>query len=247
MTNSPRIGDYALIGNCRSAALVSKFGSIDWCCLPEFHSPSIFSAMLDRERGGYFSIAPERAFTSSQAYIENTNVVETVFTTNEGTVKLIDAFVANTEKDKRRSLFPDHEILRIVRCTSGTLQMQLEYCPTTYYGRKKAALTDNKKLGIKFSWKENNFILLTTLPEGKMQFDKNKVAASFIVEEGESVLFSFSCTCQSPAVLPELKVTGWERMEQTIDFWSNWVKVCTYNGPYKKQVLRSALALKLLG
>ena len=81
MMNAAKIHDYSLIGNCRSAALVSMYGSIDWCCLPEFHSPAIFSAILDRGKGGFFSIAPASDFNSTQNYIDDTNVVETVFTT----------------------------------------------------------------------------------------------------------------------------------------------------------------------
>lgn len=137
MVNTPKIRDYALIGNCRSAALVSRYGSIDWCCLPEFHSPAVFSALLDKARGGSFSIAPASEFSADQTYLEDTNVVETVFTTKEGTAQLVDAFVATTEKDKERSLFPDHEILRIVQCTSGTIKMRMEFVPTLYYGKKK--------------------------------------------------------------------------------------------------------------
>ena len=77
METSSRLGDYALIGNCRSAALVNKYGSIDWCCLPEFHSPAVFSALLDKERGGYFSIAPTGRFHSFQKYIDDTMALET--------------------------------------------------------------------------------------------------------------------------------------------------------------------------
>jgi len=246
MNNSPKIRDYALIGNCRSAALVSKYGSIDWCCLPEFHSPAIFSALLDTEKGGFFSIAPVNEFTSSEKYIEGTNVVETLFTTNEGSAKLIDAFDAMTEEEKLLSLFPDHEILRIIQCTSGTMQLKMEIEPTIFYGKKRASLTDHKKLGIKFSWKENNFVLLTTLPDEQINVDKNKATACFAIEKGQTVIFSFSCSSQSPSVLPELKTTSLQRMERTISFWKTWIQQCSYNGIYKEQVLRSALALKLL-
>jgi len=246
MMNAPKIHDYSLIGNCRSAALVSKLGSIDWCCLPEFHSPAIFSALLDSGKGGFFSIAPDSAFSSSQKYLEDTNVVETVFTTKEGTVKLIDAFVAATEEEKQLSLFPDHEMLRIVQCTSGSMSLKMEFAPTLFYGKNPASLINNKKLGIKFSRKENNFVLLTTLPEAELHVRNNKASAHFSIEKGHSAVFSFSCSRQSPAVLPELRTTAWGRMEQTIDFWKKWMSQCAYNGFYKEEVRRSALVLKLL-
>ena len=122
----PGLSDYALIGNCRSGALVSKYGSIDWCCLPDFHSPSIFAAILDRQRGGYFSIAPVNAYQSRQRYIPDTNVVETIFSTDEGEVRVIDAFTVMTEKEKTSALFPDHEILRVVEGISGESSSVLE-------------------------------------------------------------------------------------------------------------------------
>ncbi|HWJ25675.1 MAG TPA: trehalase-like domain-containing protein, partial [Flavisolibacter sp.] len=93
MKKMPRLSDYALIGNCRTAALVSKFGSIDWCCLPEFHSPAVFSAILDREKGGYFSISPLEPYQSSQNYLPDTNVLETHFHAARGKAKLTDCFV----------------------------------------------------------------------------------------------------------------------------------------------------------
>ena len=113
------LADYALIGNSRSAALVCKNGSIDWCCLPEFHSSSIFASLLDEKKGGNFSIAPSVRYHSRQKYIPNTNVVETYFTTQEGDVRLIDAFTVMKEKEKENYLFPDHEILRIVEGVFG--------------------------------------------------------------------------------------------------------------------------------
>jgi GH15 family glucan-1,4-alpha-glucosidase len=246
MMHLPKICDYALIGNCRSAALVSKYGSIDWCCLPEFHSPALFSALLDRKKGGFFSIAPVVDFSSSQQYLEGTNVVETVFHTKEGIVKLTDAFVATTEEEKQLSLFPDHEILRIAHCISGTMQLKMEFIPTIFYGKTRASLVDNRKLGIKFSWKENSFVLLTTLNQEQISVSKNQAGALFTLEEGDSAFFSFSCSRQGPAILPELKTTAGKRMEQTIGYWKNWIGQCSYNGVYKEQVLRSALALKLL-
>jgi GH15 family glucan-1,4-alpha-glucosidase len=246
METSPKLRDYALIGNCRSAALVNKYGSIDWCCLPEFHSPAVFSALLDKERGGCFSIAPTGRFHSFQKYIEDTNVVETVFQTAGGHVKLIDAFVAATEEEKMRSLFPDDEILRVVQCSAGTIQLKMEFSPTLFYGQKPAELTDNKKLGVQFSWKENSFVLLTTIPAEQLCVDKNQASAQFEIREGESVLFSFSCSRQSPAVLPELETTAWVRLRQTIAYWQNWIRPCSYDGIYSEQVRRSVLALKLL-
>jgi GH15 family glucan-1,4-alpha-glucosidase len=246
---APKLSDYALIGNCRSAALVGNNGAIEWCCLPEFHSPSIFAALLDREKGGAFSIAPAGTFRSAQSYLPDTNVVVTHFTTDSGEARLMDAFVALAEKDKTRSLFPDHEILRVVEGVYGTVTLRLEYAPTLYYGKETPRLKDHKKLGIHFSRKENTYVLLSTLPPGGIRIlsdSPHKAIAEFTIHPGERVLFSLGCSSQSPAILPELESTGWERMLQTIAFWQSWIAKCHYEGLYQQAVRRSALTLKLL-
>ena len=240
--------DYALIGNSRAAALVSRFGSVDWCCLPEFHSPCIFAGLLDKEKGGYFSLSPAGKYDSAQNYIPDTNVLETTFTTAEGQVRLLDAFTAMTEEQKAASLFPDHEILRVLEGISGNVAMKLEYVPRLYYGRTLPALKDHKKLGICFSWKEHTYVLNSTLgpEEVSVVGDNGRAEATFMVSAGQRVCFSFSYSNQSPAVIPELSVSGLQRLHQTIHFWEEWISKCTYAGNYQEHVRRSALILKLL-
>src|SRR2546430_6665765 len=95
-----KIQDYAIIGNGRSAALISRRGSLDWLCWPRFDSPSIFAALLDREKGGFWSIAPSGRYHSSRRYIENTNVLETHFETADGSATLIDLMPVTSEEEK---------------------------------------------------------------------------------------------------------------------------------------------------
>ena len=245
---APALSNYALIGNSRAAALVCKSGAIEWCCLPEFDSPSIFAALLDREKGGHFSIAPLAKSHSAQRYLPDTNVVETCFETEEGKFRLLDAFTAMSEEEKKQSLFPDHEILRMVEGISGKVRVRVEYAPRIYYGKKAPRLQDRKKLGIHFSWKGNAYTLLSTLMPEKISLlkEKDRAIAEFTVEEGERLFFSLSYSSQSPAVLPELATTGWKRMESTLRFWKSWIGQGRYSGMYQGQVRRSALVLKLL-
>lgn len=242
------IADYGLIGNCRAAALVSRNGSIDWCCIPDFDSPSIFAALLDTDKGGRFKIAPSATHETSQSYLPDTNVLETHFTTQEGRVHLTDCFVTMSENQKTHSLFPDHEILRIVEGIAGSVSIDLEYSPTTYYGRYHPRLEDEKKLGLRFSWKENTYVLATTLEPGAIKISEsaNTAFAEFRINAGERVIFSLSHSCQNPAVLVELETTGYSRMQNTVTYWKHWVSQCTYSGLYHHHVKRSALALKLL-
>src|ERR1041385_6314816 len=123
------ISDYGLIGDCRTAALVSRSGSIDWCCFPHFDSPSCFGAILDGERGGSFSISPAGRFSSVQRYLEDTNVLETRFETSSGQIRLIDLFSVTTEEQKRKQLWPDHEVLRIVEGLSGDGTLRMPFGP----------------------------------------------------------------------------------------------------------------------
>src|SRR5215469_11670415 len=112
MGEFPDIGDYAIIGDCRSAALVSRDGSIDWLCWPRFDSPSIFGALLD-EGAGRWSISPTAPFRAERRYVENSNVLQTRFLTEAGALLLTDLMPVASEEDKRRFWVADHEILRI--------------------------------------------------------------------------------------------------------------------------------------
>jgi GH15 family glucan-1,4-alpha-glucosidase len=242
----PDISEYSMIGNCRSAALISRHGSIDWCCLPDFDSPAIFSALLDEDNGGHFSISPIKEYKSGQAYINDTNVVSTVFNTSDGNVEVMDAFVATTDLVKKLSLFPDHEILRIVTCSEGRVQLKMEFAPTIFYGKRKADIQNNKKLGFKFCFKENSYILQSNIDLEEANISENKLVAFFEINKGETIIFSLSSSSQSPAILPEITKSGYDRMMLTIEYWKSWIGQCSYSGVYKEEVKRSILSLKLL-
>jgi GH15 family glucan-1,4-alpha-glucosidase len=102
----PKIHDYALLGDGRSAALVSRDGSVDWMCWPRFDSASVFGALLDAERGGCFSIEPAAPAHVSRRYIEHTNVLETRFENADGAAVLVDALTIASEDDKAKLLVP---------------------------------------------------------------------------------------------------------------------------------------------
>ncbi len=246
--HEPGLSDYALIGNCCAAALVSRFGSIDWCCLPEFHSPAIFSALLDRRKGGYFSIAPVDEYESSHGYLAHTNVVATDFKTTTGSVRLLDAFTAVEEQEKRGSLYPDHEILRIIEGVEGNVRLKFEFAPRIFYGKTSPKLQDHRKLGIKISWREHTVNFLSTLNPREVHVDtrSGRVTGEFEIEKDRQIVFSLSYSSQAPSVIPEIRTTATRRMEETIRYWKNWIGTCKYSGPYKEHVQRSALTLKLL-
>ncbi|HEY2037527.1 MAG TPA: glycoside hydrolase family 15 protein [Steroidobacteraceae bacterium] len=129
----PPIADYALIGDCHSAALVSRQGSIDWCCLPRFDSDSCFGRLLDWEKGGYFQISPAKRFTSRREYIEKSLVLVTTFRAGRSEARLIDFFAMRAGGAER----PRREIVRIVEGVSGTLRLNVRFVPRLDFGEVK--------------------------------------------------------------------------------------------------------------
>src|ERR671917_2722772 len=121
----PPINDYALIGDSRSAGLVSREGSLDWLCLPRFDSPSIFAAVLDAENGGQFLVRPVGEVRTERRYLANTNVLETVFRPPTGACVLRDLMSVSSEEDKRACLTPEHEVLRQLEGLEGEVEVEI--------------------------------------------------------------------------------------------------------------------------
>ena len=127
------VSDYGIIGNMLSAALVGKDGSIDWCCLPRFDSPSVFAAILDDEKGGRFEIKPQASVDSRQAYMPNTNVLQTTYQTGSGTVTVTDFMPCYLTSQGRLIQFP--EIHRLVDCVQGEVSLEAVFEPKPDYAR----------------------------------------------------------------------------------------------------------------
>jgi GH15 family glucan-1,4-alpha-glucosidase len=117
-----------------------------------------------------------------------------------------------------------------------------------FYGKSIPHLNDRKNLGVQFVWKENIYTLLSTLEPEQLIIskDKDKAIAEFKLRQGEQVIFSLSYSSQSPAIIPELKTTGKNRIRDTMSYWKKWISNCRYSGLFEDQVRRSALILKLL-
>jgi GH15 family glucan-1,4-alpha-glucosidase len=238
-----KIQDYAIIGNGRSAALISKRGSLDWLCWPRFDSPSIFGAILDSKSSGHWSIHPLHESEVGRRYIENTNVLETTFVGVSGQIVLTDFMAVTSEENKRRALWPEHELVRQIRCEQGKMEVVTEFSPRLDYGRVVPKIRDAGKFGWRIDTGANVLILrgdigLQPTPDG--------LAARFILKSGESVAFTFSFSAEAPAVVPSLGSAIDDKLNLAIDWWRSWAAQSTYRGPYQRQVTRSALVLKLL-
>jgi GH15 family glucan-1,4-alpha-glucosidase len=237
------IHDYGIIGNGRSAALVSRSGSIDWLCWPRFDSPSLFAALLDQGRGGHFLIAPTSPSSTTRAYADDTNVLVTTFATAGGEVRVTDLMPVLSEEDKTTTLVPEHEILRICECTRGDVEMQVEFRPRPDYARRSVPVRATRHLGFRI---EDGPRLITLRGDRPLaQVGSGDVEGRFPLRAGERATFSLTFDHAGPAVLPPLGAAPLA-VRRTLDWWRDWAGKCTYDGPYRQAVIRSVLVLKLL-
>src|SRR5947209_7198197 len=191
----PDIGDYAVIGDCRSTALISKYGCIDWLCWPRFDSPSIFAALLDPDRGGYWKIAPTSPFSVQLEYLNGSNVLQTRFQTSSGTVALTDLMpVRGTTQGV---MVPDHEIIRQIECTAGQVEIEIDVVPRPNYGDTIPPICDGGKLGIRIENGPGVFWLRSSVP---LRVKDASVSGKTPLRAGEAIFFSFSYSENAPAV-----------------------------------------------
>jgi GH15 family glucan-1,4-alpha-glucosidase len=238
------IQDYGIIGNGRSAALVSRSGSIDWLCWPRFDSPSLLAALLDRTRGGHFSIAPTAPFTATRAYEAGSNVLVTTFTTADGEARVTDLMPVLSEEDKTTRLFPEHEILRVCTGARGVVELRLEFHPRPDYARRAVPVRATPRLGFRI---EDNRRLYTLRGERPLSVTgPADVDGRFSLRAGERAAFSLAFDHAGPAVLPPLGAESAATVAQTTAWWRRWAARCNYDGPHREAVVRSVLALKLL-
>jgi len=232
------IEDYALIGDGRTAALVARDGSIDWLCLPNFDSPSVFGAMLDAEHGGAFELQPALPFTATRRYLPGTNVLETTFTTEAGRVRVVDAM---TLPDDR--LPPLRELVRAVEAVEGRVPMRWRCAPRFDYGRM--APQCNWRCGIPVATADAEAIAVANWNVGTPAWRDGGIEAAFTLAEGERGLLAMTTAYAEPLILPARGAVE-SRLRATIEFWEQWSASRQYDGPWADVVLRSALALKLM-
>lgn len=238
-----KIQDYAIIGDCRGAALIRRDGSLDWLCWPRFDSPAIFAGLLDRDRGGHWQIAPCPSGRIERRYVGNSNVLETLFETPSGTAVLIDLMPVASEEYKRRTTLPDQEILRQIECARGEVQIAVDFQPRSGYGSSPVKIRSAGKLGLRMEVGRGVYWLRGTHP---VNAARDALRAEFRLRAGERAQFSLSFTEDAPAVLPCLGEKATERIWTSQQWWQQWAARAKYEGRYPEAVIRSALILKLL-
>lgn len=239
----PKISDYAVIGDARCAALISNTGSIDWLCLPRFDSPSVFNRLLDALRGGYFSIRPSAGFSADQRYIRETNLLMTAFYTRTGLVRITDFMPVLTEEEKREIMIPYRSIIRVVEGVEGIVEMEAECQLRPDDGQYLPRFAQRGREGY-FSNIDGGLFHLAS--DVSLEITSEKLSGSFTLRAGERAAFWLAYSKDAPAVYPRLDARIEELKERSIRYWRGWSSRCNYRGPYREEVLRSALVLKLL-
>lgn len=231
------IGEYGVIGNPRTAALVGADGSIDWCCLPFFHSRAIFGALLDHGSGGQFAVTLASGTPTQQRYESETNVLRTSISSPAGTIRITDFM----------PYFMDHgemvvrdELLRRVECINGEPTVRIAFDPQLDYARGETAV-ESLDAGCRATYGE----AVVTL-ESTIDFETSGTAATGSRELCEGEEFWLACRYGESEPEPLDTDALFTKLERTKKYWKTWCQRCAYAGPWREEVLRSALVLKLL-
>ncbi len=228
--------NYGVIGNCRSAALVSESGSIDWLCWPDFDSPSVFSALLDKEKGGSFGFILPEGSEFSQAYLPETNILRTVFTQPDGAFEVLD-FMPRYRISAEEVYMPP-EVYRYLRPLHGKPRFRVRYEPRPDYARKKAVHLRFADFLISAADDDpgNNIYLYSSLDYGPVLESEE-----LVLERDEFMLISY---------YQKLVPIDMERVhlefERTKVYWLNWANRSLRYRQYGALVSRSLLVLKLM-
>lgn len=234
------IENYGLIGNMRTVALVGTNGSIDWLCYPNFDSPSVFAAILDKEKGGFFRIHPvDTEYKCKQFYWPDTNVLVTRFLTADGVCQIIDYMpVGETEIGAG-----ENRLVRRIHIVRGKMALKVECMPAFDYARQSHRTSLNE-YGAGFHANDLSLGLATSVPlreQDGMVYAELELAegasANFVIKEIPPDGHCISCFSDAAAL---------SGFKGTVQFWRNWLQQSTYTGRWREMVHRSALTLKLL-
>ncbi|MFF9506032.1 glycoside hydrolase family 15 protein [Streptomyces sp. NPDC014724] len=231
---TPRIEDYALIGDLQTAALVGRNGSVDWLCLPRFDSGACFAALLGNEDNGHWRIAPKGADSCTRRrYAGDSLVLETYWVTRTGTVKVID-FMPQRDQE------PD--VMRIVEGISGTVDMTSVIRLRFDFGTVVPWVRRSEGHRVAVAGPDSAW--LRSEPPVKTWGQQFSTCSSFTISTGERVAFVLTWH-PSHSPRPDL-VDPFEALENTLSDWAEWSAQCKYRGPYREAVIRSLITLKAL-
>jgi GH15 family glucan-1,4-alpha-glucosidase len=237
------IAGYGMLSDCNSSALVDRWGSIDWLCVPRYDSRSVFARILD-PNGGHWHIRPIATFEESRRYLPGTLVLETTFHTADGEVRVLDGMLFALEQEGHDpGMNAPHELVRVVECVSGTVEMDLMASPRPEYGLNRPALVRRDDGTITTFGGPDRFTFHMGVP---VEVDGADIRARFNVSDGETHAFSMAwayAEAGNPQPLTPEAVPA--RLADTIKKWEQWEDAHSiYEGPHSEQVRLSSRVLK---
>ena len=228
--------DYGIIGNCISAALINKKGSIDWCCLPRFDSPSVFAKILDSKKGGAFEIITESNFDITQSYIEDSCILKTKFKNSKEEFEVID-FMPRFQDEKGYYHAPP-EIIRLIKPIKGTPKVKFLYEPKLEYAQGTTSY-ENKK---------DHIVSYVDYPVHDSLFLYSNGSYNDLINKKFQSLNKIRFFCISyneKLIIPKLSDSLLD-FERTKVYWFNWCSKTPIFEKYNNEILRSAMTLKLM-
>ncbi|HUZ76923.1 MAG TPA: glycoside hydrolase family 15 protein [Chloroflexota bacterium] len=248
----PPIGDYGIIGDCHTAALISKAGSIDWFCPGRFDAPAVFCRLLDAERGGCLSLAGLGA-CQQRAYEPGTALLRTTFasaggTASAGSISVTDFMPIFPRAPHRRGhdVGSVHRLSRLIELSSGRATIRLTFKPTFDFARQTTTFREEDGAVVAQGGQERLRLCIPgmrlAVPAGGGQLD-----VELALRPGQPcwlVVDALAANDQPPAQPDASRCR--QELEETRAYWQRWASVCRYEGPYRDAVLRSAVTLKLL-
>jgi alpha,alpha-trehalase len=241
--NSLPIGEYALLSDCRSAALVSRDGSVDWLCFPRFDGPSVFCRLLD-PAGGHFSIRPAGEFQVSRRYVDQTLVLKTIFTTAHGTAVLTDALaVGRNERGHHLGAHSPGTLMRLLACTRGEIEAEVRYAPRPEYGLIRPVLVSVP--GGLAAQGGSRLLLSTSVSFG---VDDAAATARVRLTAGQAAAFALGYgDTAGPPLAPWTAQEITARLDDTLEGWRSWSAIHqNYEGPWRELVHHSGRVLQAM-
>jgi len=228
--------NFGIIGNCQSSALINEDSSIDWCCLPQFDSASVFAKILDTEKGGNFKIECVEKYNTSQKYIDNTSILVTKFDDGENSFELID-FMPRYQKENG-SFYSPPEIIRFIKLIKGKPKLKVLYDPKLEYalGNTNTYVKEEFIVSVVDEKRYGTLYLYTDL-------DKNDILERNEIEIDNNYFLSVSYNEKiNPVSINQIVLD----FEKTKIYWMNWCHKTPKFKNYNSEILRSAMTLKLL-
>jgi GH15 family glucan-1,4-alpha-glucosidase len=243
-TTSAAIADHGVIGDLRTAALVTTDGSIDWFCAPRFDSPSVFGALLDPDRGGHCSIRPRgTSYSTQQMYLPETAILITRFLSEDGVGEVVDFMPPAPGNGPAQ-----HRLVRMLTCARGALTFDVTVAPRFDYGRREheVRLTD---AGAVFEAGDDALTLHAVRERdderlAQVSSDDGDLHVELPLSAGQTRGVVLEWGSRTPRELSPMEI-GLD-FAQTTAFWRSWLSGSTYRGRWREMVERSAITLKLM-